>query len=203
MPAKFSSEEQKIIRQKLIDTATKFFTRYGFKKTSIKELTQAVGISKGSFYSFFDSKEDLLFEVFEKQEKFRNQLFAEIIGSNMHAEEALLQLFHKTYQHLEENEFFKRIYEENLVERMIRKLPPEKMEKHQEQDLNDAMNLIQYLQNHSELVREPPEVIVGLFRGLFFVSLYEDEIGKDIFPEVMDLLFRSIAKGLTQTEEQK
>ena len=202
MPTKFSEQEQKIIKQKLINKANQFFTKYGFKKTSVKELTDAVGISKGSFYSFFDSKEELLFEVFEEQEKFRNRIFTEIIDSDLDGEESLMQLFNKTFRQIENNRFFKRIYEENLIERMIRKLPPEKMHKHHAQDLKDAKELIQFLQKHRNLVQEPPEVIVGLFRGLFFVTLYEEEIGQGIFEDVMNLLFSSLAKGLIRREEK-
>ena len=203
MPTKFSTQEKQLIKENLVKKATEYFTQYGFSKTSVKELTEAVGISKGSFYNFFNSKEELLFEVFEKQRTFRDQIFAEIMNSDLNGEEALLHLFYKTYEKIDSNQFFKRIYEENLIERMIRKLPPEKMQQHQEQDLKDSISLIRYLQEHNNLVKESPEVIVGLFRGLFFVTLYEKEIGEDIFKDVMNLFFRSLARGLTQIEETK
>ena len=35
------------------------------RKTSVEQLTEAVGISKGSFYKFFESKELLFFTVLE------------------------------------------------------------------------------------------------------------------------------------------
>ena len=35
------------------------------KKTSVDQLTKAVGIAKGSFYKFFESKEMLFFAVLE------------------------------------------------------------------------------------------------------------------------------------------
>ena len=36
----------------------------GMKKTSVDQLTKAVGIAKGSFYKFYESKEMLFFAVF-------------------------------------------------------------------------------------------------------------------------------------------
>ena len=37
----------------------------GMKKTSVEQLTKAVGIAKGSFYKFYESKEMLFFAVLE------------------------------------------------------------------------------------------------------------------------------------------
>lgn len=42
------------------------YDRYGMRKTSIDELVQRVGISKGSFYAFFLSKEMLFYEVIKE-----------------------------------------------------------------------------------------------------------------------------------------
>ena len=39
------------------------WTQYGYKKTSVDDLCKQVGISKGAFYLFFESKEALFCEV--------------------------------------------------------------------------------------------------------------------------------------------
>lgn len=41
------------------------FAKSGFESTSVQEITEACGISKGSFYLYFKSKESLLFSIFE------------------------------------------------------------------------------------------------------------------------------------------
>lgn len=55
--------KKKIINEKLIGECKINWQKYGYKKTSIDILCQNIGISKGSFYSFFDSKEALFYEV--------------------------------------------------------------------------------------------------------------------------------------------
>lgn len=57
----FSEEENKNIRRRLFEEAAKRAVTVGTRKTSVEELTEAVGISKGLFYKFFDSKELLFF----------------------------------------------------------------------------------------------------------------------------------------------
>lgn len=49
----------------MIEKATELFAANGFEATSVQEITDACGISKGSFYLSFKSKESLLFSIFE------------------------------------------------------------------------------------------------------------------------------------------
>lgn len=63
MARSFSEQERERIRSRLIEACKQSWTKYGYKKTSIDELCQQVAISKGAFYLFFESKEDLFCEV--------------------------------------------------------------------------------------------------------------------------------------------
>lgn len=63
MPKGFSKEEKETITQKLLAECKMSWQAYGYKKTNIDTLCQNVGISKGAFYSFFDSKESLFYQV--------------------------------------------------------------------------------------------------------------------------------------------
>ena len=52
-------------KKKLImDTALSLFARNGFHATSISQIAQKAGISKGLLYNYFESKEELLSELF-------------------------------------------------------------------------------------------------------------------------------------------
>ena len=61
----FTDEQNEQIRNDLIREARRCGITIGMRKTSVEQLTEAVGISKGSFYKFFDSKELLFFAVLE------------------------------------------------------------------------------------------------------------------------------------------
>jgi AcrR family transcriptional regulator len=49
----------------IIEQALHLFASKGFESTSIQEITDACGMSKGSFYLSFKSKEELHFSIFE------------------------------------------------------------------------------------------------------------------------------------------
>ena len=61
----FTDEQNEQIRKDLIRAARRCGITIGMRKTSVGQLTEAVGISKGSFYKFFESKELLFFAVLE------------------------------------------------------------------------------------------------------------------------------------------
>jgi AcrR family transcriptional regulator len=72
----FSEQERERIRQRLLVRGRESFSRQGLRKTSVADLTKAAGIALGSFYLFFQSKEDLFFAVLEEEEKaLREQIF--------------------------------------------------------------------------------------------------------------------------------
>ncbi len=50
-------------RKKIVDSALVLFLKKGFDRTSIAEITELSGISKGNFYTYFSSKEELLKEI--------------------------------------------------------------------------------------------------------------------------------------------
>ncbi|MCX7795222.1 MAG: TetR/AcrR family transcriptional regulator [bacterium] len=50
-------------REDILNSALRLFLEKGFSATSIDEITRLAGISKGSFYTYFSSKESLLSEV--------------------------------------------------------------------------------------------------------------------------------------------
>ena len=47
-------------KNKIIKAAKKEFERVPFEQTSIKNIVEDADIARGSFYQYFDSKEDLL-----------------------------------------------------------------------------------------------------------------------------------------------
>lgn len=60
MPASFSKEQQEKIREQLFHEGIKLFRTLGVQHTTISKLTAACGIAKGSFYSFYESKEEYI-----------------------------------------------------------------------------------------------------------------------------------------------
>src|SRR3546814_14100758 len=62
------SRKGALTRARLIDAAKEVFEESGFLETRISDIAERAGLSHGSFYHYFDSKEQVFREVAEAQE---------------------------------------------------------------------------------------------------------------------------------------
>jgi AcrR family transcriptional regulator len=51
------------VRKKIVDSARRLFNRSGFESVSVDAIMAHAGLTRGGFYSYFDSKSDLYAEV--------------------------------------------------------------------------------------------------------------------------------------------
>jgi AcrR family transcriptional regulator len=51
------------VRGKIVDSARRLFNRHGFDGVSVDEIMAGAGLTRGGFYSYFESKSDLYAEV--------------------------------------------------------------------------------------------------------------------------------------------
>lgn len=56
--------ERGTMPRRLVDVATRLFAEKGFESTSVQEIVEAAGVTKGALYHYFASKDDLLHEVY-------------------------------------------------------------------------------------------------------------------------------------------
>ena len=57
------------LKGKIVHESLKLFSLKGFLSTSIHDILEAAGTSKGGFYNHFSSKEDLFFQVLDEARK--------------------------------------------------------------------------------------------------------------------------------------
>jgi AcrR family transcriptional regulator len=54
------------VKERLLSVATRLFARHGFESTSVQDIVDAAGVTKGAMYHYYDSKDDLLYEVYHR-----------------------------------------------------------------------------------------------------------------------------------------
>ena len=61
--------------RKLLKVAIELFAKNGFKKTTVEDITKKAKVAKGTFYNFFEKKEDVLLYFLDKElEKSRDEI---------------------------------------------------------------------------------------------------------------------------------
>ncbi len=72
-------EAQEVTRTRLIEVATRVFTRYGFERASVETIAQEVGMTKGAVYANFATKEDLFLAVLDRVMNQEDQMLETIL----------------------------------------------------------------------------------------------------------------------------
>ena len=75
MHTKFTSQYRIELKQKIIQSAIKYFAKNGFDRTRMEDIATAAGLAKGTLYLYFKNKDDLFYAICEHDlEELRNQL---------------------------------------------------------------------------------------------------------------------------------
>jgi transcriptional regulator, tetR family len=76
-----SGKEKNIKKQKkrkILEKAFELFRKNGYKDTKFEDITRKLGISKGSFYTYFKTKEELLYELLENVKKSEMERYSKV-----------------------------------------------------------------------------------------------------------------------------
>ena len=75
---KLSVEKKEAKKDKIIEKSMELFCEKGYYATKVEEITKALGISKGNFYTYFGSKEEVLHEILNIMKNERIKMLEEI-----------------------------------------------------------------------------------------------------------------------------
>lgn len=63
LPRELTSDEKARNKQVLLDKGRTLVYQYGIRKVSVDDVVASAGIAKGSFYHYFSSKDDFIYEI--------------------------------------------------------------------------------------------------------------------------------------------
>ena len=188
----FTEEQNETIRRDLIREARCCGVTVGMRKTSVEQLTEAVGISKGSFYKFFDSKELLFFAVLED---IHTECFAAVQKSLQ--ENAAIDPASRTAaailavcRWLSETKAF--VFIENDAEFLLHRLPEEVKTAHYH---DDETHIRQLLEKYDLMPRRGASLAAATVRGLILTVSHKEQIG-ELYPQVLETLVYGACREL-------
>ena len=188
----FTEEQNETIRRDLIREARCCGVTVGMRKTSVEQLTEAVGISKGSFYKFFDSKELLFFAVLED---IHTECFAAAQKSLQ--ENAAIDPASRTAaailaacRWLSETKAF--VFIENDAEFLLHRLPEEVKTAHYH---DDETHIRQLLEKYGLVPKRGISLAAATVRGLILTVSHTEQIG-GLYPQVLETLVYGACREL-------
>jgi AcrR family transcriptional regulator len=193
MPKAFSEYEKDMIRAQFRTRGKQLFEKQGLKKTSVDELTEAVGVSKGAFYLFYPSKEELFLEILEQIEKeVQASILDYAIGHETDARQNLKEML-KSFLITWDTHPLLKNFKQSDFDYLVRKIPAERAAKHVENDTEFTNEFIKKANREGIPIQASPRLVTHLIKSLFFIGLHRDELGNDAYEEVMDVLTELVA----------
>ncbi|UOE92132.1 TetR/AcrR family transcriptional regulator [Alkalihalobacillus sp. LMS39] len=198
MPRGFDEMEQKQIIEKIKKVARELFSQAGVKKTSIKELTERVGIAQGSFYKFFESKELLYFVLLEEDElEIKQEVMSQFSNLEEMGPSQFANVIVYAVKHIQSYPLLYRLYSTDEYEYVVRKLPKEVLDTHGQEDTISLTPLLQHLQQAGKVQMSINfDVVSGALRALFLLPLHKKEIGEAVYMDTLLFMAEAIAYNI-------
>ena len=198
MPRGFSEKEKQAIRDKLLEKGREFFMTYGVRKTNVEDMTRAAGISKGAFYAFFSSKEELFLEVIEQFEaEYRAGLYDFPMDRRRSPRQNFRRMLNKALTEWAVNPLFSKL-DRSELSALMRKLPEAKVQAHAHSDDVFVAQFMDKWKRQGIKIEGDPVMVSGLMKALFFVSLHKDDFGQGAYPQTMEVLIDLVAAYLVE-----
>ena len=77
------------VRDKVVRAAVRLFAEKGFEATTVREIVEEAGVTKGGLYHYFESKDDLLFEIYTAMLRMQTRRMVTIAESDLPLPERL------------------------------------------------------------------------------------------------------------------
>lgn len=180
----FSDFETEQIRRALLREARRCAVTLGMRKTSVEQLTQAVGISKGSFYKFFASKELLFFALLEDIHTELYQVASAALRDHQGlspAERASAAILAVCSRMSDTGDM---VFIENDVAALLSRLPEEVKAEHYH---DDETHIRALLEENQLMPTGGMELATAAVRGLILTVSHKKQIGP-LYPQVLRLL---------------
>jgi AcrR family transcriptional regulator len=161
VPVKVTSKRGVKTRRMIIDNARRIFFERGFRDVSVEELCKIIGISKVTFYRYFENRDELAETVFD-------ELYAEvfpIIDAILNSDNSIEEVL-ETYYVVAIEFASSKISIQMMAD--IEILMPQKYETLRKYEFDQMIKLLKRGQDEG-LVRQSidPEVVIRLIEELF------------------------------------
>ncbi|HII92952.1 MAG TPA: TetR/AcrR family transcriptional regulator [Methanosarcina sp.] len=195
----FTSEEREIIRNKIIDRGKECFARYGIKKTSIEDLTRDLGIAKSSFYSFFNSKEDLFLQIYtEEREALKDNLLENsFLKYRKEPDKAIKAYLHYVLNIANNHPVWRKVYiEKEHLELTISRSSEEKIKNIHRENVKMILPFFEEWAAAGLLIDKDARILAETTYAVLSLIHLRNEIEDEDFQDIMDILIDLLAENI-------
>ena len=186
-----------------MEAAINLFGERGYESTSVSTLAKAAGIGKGTIYSYFSSKNEILLAFCEEELTFIHKEIREKLDPDAPLAEKMLLVLMSEFHFVTKNKDFGRTLLRELT--FPKEITIEKSKMIEERFLNLFVKIFKEAQEKGQLRRDIELIITsGLFYGLYLMALsawYSCRLHtEEDVRESLKLMIEQALTGLTPRE---
>lgn len=177
-------------KQLIMESALELFAKQGFEATSVQQITEHSGISKGAFYLSFKSKDELIMALIDQfMEQFISDIDRIVKDPNNTGGELLRKFFYTTFHSFQKHSDFAKIF----IKEQAHTFNEELISKGRHFDqLIDDITLSMIDQLYGEAVQHTKYDLIYCIKG--FMHVYSHLFLFFNVPLDLDILCRSLAE---------
>jgi AcrR family transcriptional regulator len=197
MPKIVTEHEKDMVREAMFTQGIELIRKKGVKRITVEDITSATHIGKGSFYSYYNSKEELLYSIIKKSESRMFERVEAVLSENTNLNERLVKVLKEIYLAADSIVLY---VSPSDIELLLRKLPGEVADREASKS-NDYFSRTLSLCGIDES-RCEMDVLAYLMNALHFVGSTDMTFGERGREKALDILVHSIADYMTGGAEQ-
>jgi len=191
------AERNEATKRRLFDAATKVVGKYGYAEASISRITQLAGVAQGTFYNYFESRQELLDQLLPTIGLDMLKFIRARTGTMAPTAQREVSGFRAFFEFLLEVPEFQRILNEAEF------FAPAGYQKHLDNIAKPFVRLLQQARHDEEIIDysdEEFEALVHMFMGARgYLSLrfaYPDGVASPVPEHVISAYEKLITRGL-------
>jgi AcrR family transcriptional regulator len=201
MPKAWSEREKEYIKKTLLSEGKTLFEKYGLQKTTVDEIVNAAQISKGSFYIFYQSKEELYFDVLDSAEQeLREKIFENVFKPRLNRQDSFKSFLRRMVEVLTTIPLYGQMNSANY-ELLLRKLPEEALQKHMDKDRENVAKYFVDWMDQGWMRKVDLEALNGLLLALIQFVMHREEFGEN-FEATKELWIDAISSYLIKDDKK-
>ena len=203
MPRAFTEAEREKIKGKLIHAGKSLINTAGLRHFSVDDAAREARISKGSFYSFFSSREDFILSVLESWEaEYRGALIRGIAEGGGTPRERIEKFFLGAFEILDREPGLARLRTTEIQE-VIDRLPPQRIEAHQAADNRILKETFGGWVSQGLVSRSLMEALRGLIPALFSIAIHRDDFPPGTYQPAVRLIAEALGLRIASGAERR
>ncbi|MGB3366987.1 MAG: TetR/AcrR family transcriptional regulator [Acidaminobacteraceae bacterium] len=175
------------------------FIEQGFKKTNIAGIMNNVKMATGTFYNYYESKDQLFMDIYLEENTNLKQSILDKVDISGHPLQVMGQLMTLNHQGMLENPILKEWYNKEVFSK-IEKVYREANGVDSSDFMYDSfVDVVKSWQEQGTFRSDiSAEMIMAIFSAIINIDTHKEEVGLSYFPELLSHINKFVINGLME-----